>query len=431
MNKQLLRFSVSHKVALLLILIFGLGLGNKLYLLRAVHDLEGRVKHFVAQEESLSAGATVPVPLHAAHEQILVTASSMFDTLAFLIVPVWIGVITVIGWVLVRSILKPLRRLHAGAVALGQGDMDHRIALHGSDEFAALSRAFNAMAQQLQATTVSRQELAQNQEQLQSTVIALSAEMAQREKAERARLDLADKLRRAETLSVLGAVVGGVAHEVRNPLFGISSTLDAMRARFGAADEQKRYLNVLDDQVKRLSALMEDLLEYGKPPALELKKQPLRKAIDLATTACEAIAKDRLITIANHVDANDAMLNMDAHRLAQVFRNLLENAIHHGPIGSTVTVEAEQIECFGHNAVVCTVRDSGPGFPQDDLVKLFSPFFSRRRGGTGLGLSIAQRIVEQHGGVIEAVRPEAGGAEVRVTLPLSGSFNCQPERVQS
>jgi signal transduction histidine kinase len=103
---------------------------------------------------------------------------------------------------------------------------------------------------------------------------------------------------------------------------------------------------------------------------------------------------------------------MDRPRLLQVFENLLRNAIQHSATGSIVEVQAVR----EGDRVAIRVEDRGPGFRDEDLPRVFEPFFTRRRGGTGLGLSLVQRIVDDHHGQIEARNREGGGASVRVAL---------------
>ena len=104
----------------------------------------------------------------------------------------------------------------------------------------------------------------------------------------------------------------------------------------------------------------------------------------------------------------------DPGRLAQVFQNLVQNAVQHSKEGQTVWVEARS---DGESWVECLIRDGGPGFKPEDLSRIFEPFLTRRRGGTGLGLSIVQRIVEQHGGTLAAANHPQGGALLTVRLP--------------
>jgi signal transduction histidine kinase len=220
----------------------------------------------------------------------------------------------------------------------------------------------------------------------------------------------------------MGSLVAGVAHEVRNPLFGISSSLDAMEARFSGRDELKRYFEVLRQQTQRLSALMENLLNYGKPFVSEFKPVPVVRAIREAIEGCSAIAQRHQVRIAFDEPDRAASAMMDEKRLPLVFQNLLENAIQHTPPGGAVRVELAEEENSGRKWVVVKVSDSGPGFNHQDVARVFAPFFTRRKGGTGLGLSIAQRIVEHHGGRISAASSANGGAVMTVWLPLVDSL---------
>jgi signal transduction histidine kinase len=101
----------------------------------------------------------------------------------------------------------------------------------------------------------------------------------------------------------------------------------------------------------------------------------------------------------------------------QVFRNLLENALHHAPSGSTVRLATRRTRDGGHEWWSFRVMDEGSGFDAETLSRAFEPFFTRREGGTGLGLSIVKRVVEEHGGSVEAANRPEGGARVTVRLP--------------
>jgi PAS domain S-box-containing protein len=227
---------------------------------------------------------------------------------------------------------------------------------------------------------------------------------------------LQESLRRSETMSAMGALVAGVAHEVRNPLFGISATLDAFESRFKNRTEYRRYFDVLKERVQRLNELMQQLLDYGKPLRLELTEAFPKELVQAAVQACAPRAAASRVEIAEEIAAGLPTLTVDRARVIQVFENLLENAIQHSAPGGRVTLRAESAN--GGSGVRFFIEDSGTGFRLEDLARVFEPFFTRRRGGTGLGLSIVQRIVEQHEGEIAAAnRPGGEGAVMAVTLP--------------
>jgi PAS domain S-box-containing protein len=225
-------------------------------------------------------------------------------------------------------------------------------------------------------------------------------------------------LRRNETMSVLGSLVAGVAHEVRNPLHVITATLDAFEARFGARDEFSRYLRTMRGELQRLTRLMQELLAYGRPSTPERAPVALASVAAEALRACAALARRHRIRLVNLVDQNLPPAPMDRARMIDALRNLVENALQHSHAGGSVTVGARHVVEAEHAWIECIVEDQGRGFDPDDLSHVFQPFFTRRRGGTGLGLSIVQRVVEQHGGSARAQNRRGGGACVTLTLPL-------------
>jgi len=235
------------------------------------------------------------------------------------------------------------------------------------------------------------------------------------------RAELEASLRQSEMMSLLGSLVAGVAHEVRNPLFGISSILDAFETRFSDRTEYLRYTNVLRDEIGRLTVLMEELLEYGKPFRGEMYLVSLEELVSRSIRACLPAAEVAHVELVTELEEGLPKLRIDRRRLSKVFVNLIENAIQHSPNGGTVTVQGQKVT-DGKDWVECAIRDAGSGILEQDLPKIFEPFFSKRRGGTGLGLAIAQRIMEEHGGkLIAGNNPDVGACMIaRFPVPPEG-----------
>jgi PAS domain S-box-containing protein len=231
-------------------------------------------------------------------------------------------------------------------------------------------------------------------------------------------VQLQESLRRTETMSALGAVVVGVAHEVRNPLFAISATVDAFDARFGGQPELGRYVGALRREVKRLSELMGALLDYARPPTLELGERDVRQVLRRAIEHCRPLTETLQVQVLLEAAHDLPRVRLDETRMLQVFQNLIDNAAQHSVPGGVVAVEAGVVVEGRGSHLDVTVADRGPGFQEEDIPHLFEPFFTRRHGGTGLGLSIVQRIVEQHGGQVLAGNRRGGGAMMTVRLEV-------------
>ncbi|MEK6371267.1 MAG: PAS domain S-box protein [Acidobacteriota bacterium] len=225
---------------------------------------------------------------------------------------------------------------------------------------------------------------------------------------------LQDSLRRSERMSAMGALVAGVAHEVRNPLFGMSALLDAYAEEMSDPDLEQ-FAAGLRQQVTRLTHLMRELLEFGKPVAISLFPEALSGVVEEAVIGRTHAASEAQVTLRNAVDPLLPAVPMDRGRLRQVFENLIDNALQHAPAVRTVTISAR-----GSTSIECTVEDDGAGFAPDDLPHVFEPFFTRRERGTGLGLSIVHRIVEEHAGRVSASNRVAGGAVITMHFPAVG-----------
>ncbi|HEX6095204.1 MAG TPA: ATP-binding protein [Thermoanaerobaculia bacterium] len=224
-------------------------------------------------------------------------------------------------------------------------------------------------------------------------------------------LALQQSLQRSEQLAAMGSLVAGVAHEVRNPLFGISATVDAHEPELDQK-EMTEFVVALREQVDRLTHLMTDLLEYGKPPRYALAAADLPSLLAQAIRSVRPHAARRDARIETVLPEAVPPVRADGGRILQVVENLLKNAIDYTPRGGVVRVELGADD----DAVTCSVSDSGPGFDPADIPRIFYPFFTKRRGGTGLGLAIAQKIIEAHGGRITAANGAAGGAVVSFSL---------------
>jgi signal transduction histidine kinase len=200
-----------------------------------------------------------------------------------------------------------------------------------------------------------------------------------------------------EEMNLLGQFISGVAHEVRNPLNGILAITEALNAELGEDEEYEVYINHIRDQVSRLSDLMRDILNFGKPiEKSNLHPVPIASLVfdALQTWRTSSIYGGRKIVFNKKVESYDGIVNADKNKLQQVFINLLENACNHSSENSEVTISLQE-------GPLIRITDEGSGIKEENLDKLFKPFFTTRKGGTGLGLGIVRQIIQNHGGEVK------------------------------
>ena len=241
-------------------------------------------------------------------------------------------------------------------------------------------------------------------------------------------MKLQEQLRQSRVMEAMGSLVAGVAHEVRNPLFSISATVDAIEAIYGKQLAFKDHTTLLRSQVGRLTQLTRDLIDYGRPQALQRMPTELGEIVRRASKACATLVEKRGVRIEERLGPGLPNLDVDGARVEQALENLLANAIQHSPAGAVVTVSGALDAIGGERFVRCSVEDQGTGLAPEDLARVFEPFFTRRKGGTGLGLAIVRRIVSAHGGRAYAVNRKQGGACFTLWLPAHQGAERADER---
>lgn len=225
------------------------------------------------------------------------------------------------------------------------------------------------------------------------------------------------QLVQSERLAAIGQMMTGLAHESRNALQRTRACLDMLELdledRPEAIDLVQRGQKALDE----LHRLYEEVRGYAAPVKLEVSECDLSHVWETAWANLTAHRRDRNIQFLVQPTCVSLSCRLDAHRVEQVLRNLLENAIAAVSEPGKISLECADADIEGRAAVRIVLRDNGPGFDTDTLDSVFEPFFTTKTKGTGLGMAIAKRIVEAHGGTIALRNADGGGAEVTLVLP--------------
>jgi len=301
-------------------------------------------------------------------------------------------------------VFRPLRVLIHGSRRVAADDFDYRIQLNTNDEMAELASAMNAMTARFREI---RDDL-NHQVRLRTKEVV-----------------------RSEQLASVGYLAAGVAHEINNPLASIAWAAEALESRFQELlndgeemnDEQnadlqviQKYLKRIQDEAFRCKGITEGLLDFSRMGHAERQQTDLRELVQSVVDMVQHLGKYR----GKRIDCRcnvPLRAPVNAQEMKQVVLNLLTNALDSIDANGWVRLELRQTAGWAELIVI----DNGCGMTDEVKEHLFEPFFTRRRDGqgTGLGLSISYRIIQDHGGNIEAQSTGPGrGSEFRVTLPL-------------
>ncbi len=243
---------------------------------------------------------------------------------------------------------------------------------------------------------------------------------------------LSDRTRERQVERMRADFVANASHELRTPLASLIGFIETLR---GPAEDdppaRARFLGIMAEQGERMRRLIDDLLGLSRIEITEHQAPAGRVALDqVAAAEAEALAPllaARKVALQVELTPGLVAAPADAEQLAQVVRNLLENAIRHGRDGGQVVLRAGPAERNGTPGVALSVSDDGPGIPRHHIPRLTERFYrvdrgrSRAAGGTGLGLAIVKHIVNRHRGQLSIESQEGLGATFRVWLPGPGS----------
>jgi two-component system, sporulation sensor kinase E len=225
---------------------------------------------------------------------------------------------------------------------------------------------------------------------------------------------LTEQLIRADRLAAMGELTAGVAHEVRNPLGVIRASVQLMEDAECSPDRLREASQVVKQEIDRLDRVIKALLDFGRPAAPSMRRVDVAEVISEVVLFTRDFAGRSGVTIEERYAEDLPEIMGDPEQLKQVFVNLIANAVQAmTETGGTLTVSTLAEDGY----VTARFADSGPGIPDDELGKVFDPFFSTRDDGTGLGLTIVHRIVDEHDGHIEVSSEPGRGTTFTVSLP--------------
>jgi two-component system, NtrC family, sensor histidine kinase HydH len=282
-----------------------------------------------------------------------------------------------VALLLAERMVRPLRALTRATKDIARGQAQRPVRVSTRDEIGDLAQAFNSMASQLTRAQ--------------------------------------DDLITAAKFAFVGEVAAGIAHEVRTPLGILRSSAQILgRSLPASCPDGVELVEMIVSEVDRLDRVVAGLLELARPREPHIEPTSLSTVLSRALDFADGQARGHGIVVRRALDAPQRAARCDPEQIYQVALNLIVNALQILPSGGVLTVRTVP----GHDgAVGFEVSDTGPGIPPEACARIFTPFFTMRKGGTGLGLALVQRVVQAHQGTVVVNSVLGRGTTFRVELP--------------
>jgi two-component system NtrC family sensor kinase len=244
-------------------------------------------------------------------------------------------------------------------------------------------------------------------------VVAILHDLSSIRELERRRVQ--QQLFESEKLAAIGRLTASIAHEINNPLEAIKNSLFLLQS--GASDSSKRFLEIALKETERVSHIIAQMLGFTRGRG-EIEWVNINELLDETLVLVDKRMRQAGTRIVREFAENLPKIHARADQLRQVFLNLLLNAQQSMPGRGSITVRTASIANAAEPWISVEIIDTGIGINDEDLARIFEPFFSTRKKGTGLGLWVTQDIVRHHGGRIEVSSVVNRGTTFRIVLPL-------------
>lgn len=222
------------------------------------------------------------------------------------------------------------------------------------------------------------------------------------------------RLRLLDRLSALGALSAGIAHEIRNPLGGVSGAVEILDSMTRPEDERHEFVQIVKREFARISTIVSRQLDLVQARPAAVAPCDLTRVVESVVRLVQSQAEKQGVHVAMRIADDLPVVETDEQGLRQALLNLLINGVQAVGPGGGVRITAQA----GDGVLQLVVDDDGPGLSEDALEHAFDPFYTTKQAGIGLGLSIAFQIVDQLGGDLRAENREEGGARFSLVLPL-------------
>ena len=226
--------------------------------------------------------------------------------------------------------------------------------------------------------------------------------------------DRKEEFVRSERLAFTGRIAASIAHEIRNPLGNVYMSVQQLRKGCAPDSPWVKHIEVITRNTERINFLITELLNCARPPKLNIEPHDIHEVLEIVIDSVRTKIVLQHIRVRKELCAELSTINVDNEQIKRVFSNVIINAVESMPENGEMTVVTEN---DGNNFIV-KIEDSGQGIPEEDIIRIFDPFFSTKSSGVGLGLSICYGIVVSHGGIIGVESETNKGTTFTISLPI-------------
>ena len=307
----------------------------------------------------------------------------------FILEGMGIALLLVAGSILLitfKWVRAPLAKVIDAMKRVEEGNLDTKVYLPSRDELGRVARTFNSMVEGLK----------KNKEEL---------EILHRREMER-----------TQRMATLGELAESIAHEIRNPLAGVSAAVKIIREGFEKEDPRSKVFNEILFQSDRIEKIVSNLLQFARKSTPQFSFYDIHEIIEKALHLFSFQLEDQQINIEREFQLNLPKIYADQDQIQHVLMNIVLNAIQSMPEGGKLRFMTSFPP--GGERVRLAISDTGKGISQETLTKLFKPFYSTKAKGAGLGLAIVEKIIHEHGGKVSIFSEPEVGTTVEILLPI-------------
>jgi len=222
-----------------------------------------------------------------------------------------------------------------------------------------------------------------------------------------------DESVQSERLAFTGRIAASIAHEIRNPLGNVILSVQQLGEACTEDSPWAKHIEVIIRNTERINFLITELLNCARPPKLNIQSYDIHKILENILDSIKTKVGSQQIEVSKRFKSQMPLINIDKEQIERVFSNVMINSLEAMPRGGKLAITTEIEDGF----LIVKIKDTGEGIPEEDIIRIFDPFFSNKPSGVGLGLSITYGIVVSHGGTIGVESERNSGTLFVISLP--------------